>query len=83
MQPEREARAQSPQGPGASSFATTLAPGTSGATLAIVNGLTVKGTCTSTTVELLTGSYPLAPVGKVVVRGKTMPVLIYRLDVPA
>jgi class 3 adenylate cyclase len=36
-----------------------------------------------TTVELLTGSYPLAPVGKVVVRGKTMPVLIYRLDVPA
>jgi hypothetical protein len=44
---------QGVQGPGASSFATTLAPGTSGATLAIVNGLTVKGTCTSTTVELL------------------------------
>jgi adenylate cyclase len=36
-----------------------------------------------TTVELLIGSYPLAPVGEVVVRGKTMPVLIYRLDVPA
>jgi class 3 adenylate cyclase len=36
-----------------------------------------------TTVEHLTGSYPLAPVGEVVVRGRTMPVLIYRLDVPA
>ncbi len=36
-----------------------------------------------TTVEHLTGSYPLTPVGEVVVRGRTMPVLIYRLDVPA
>jgi hypothetical protein len=43
------------QGPGASSFATTLPQGTTTAsTLATVgNGLTVKGTCSSTTVELL------------------------------
>ena len=36
-----------------------------------------------TTVEHLTGTYRLLPVGEVVVRGKTVPVQIYRLDVPA
>jgi class 3 adenylate cyclase len=33
-----------------------------------------------TTVEHLTGTYGLLPVGEVVVRGKTVPVQIYRLD---
>ena len=37
----------------------------------------------STTVEHLTGSYQLVPVSEVVVRGKTTPVRVYRLDVPA
>ena len=35
-----------------------------------------------TTVEKLTGTYALLPVGEVVVRGKTVPVQIYRLDDP-
>ena len=33
-----------------------------------------------TTVEHLAGAHGLAPVGEVVVRGKTVPVQIYRLD---
>ena len=33
--------------------------------------------------ELLNGAYELAPVGEVVVRGKTVPVKLYRLDVPS
>ena len=35
------------------------------------------------TKELLNGAYELAPVGEVVVRGKTVPVKLYRLDVPS
>jgi hypothetical protein len=31
----------------------------------------------------LNGAYELAPVGEVVVRGKTVPVKLYRLDVPS
>ena len=45
---------QGEQGPGASGFATTLAQGTTGATLATVgNGLIVKGTCTGATAQLV------------------------------
>jgi class 3 adenylate cyclase/GAF domain-containing protein len=35
------------------------------------------------TKELLNGTYELAPVGEVVVRGRTVPVKLYRLDVPS
>jgi adenylate cyclase len=35
-----------------------------------------------TTMELLDGDYKLLPVGEVVVRGKTVPVKLYRLDSP-
>jgi len=35
------------------------------------------------TKELLNGAYELAPVGEVVVRGKTVPVKLYRLDIPS
>jgi class 3 adenylate cyclase len=34
-----------------------------------------------TTVEYLTGGHGLEPVGEVLVRGKTVPVQLYRLDV--
>ena len=36
-----------------------------------------------TTMELLDGDHKLLPVGEVVVRGKTVPVKLYRLDSPA
>jgi hypothetical protein len=46
---------QGEQGPGASSFATTLAQGTTGSTLVanVGNGLTVKGGCFGTSAEFL------------------------------
>jgi hypothetical protein len=45
---------QGEQGPGASGFATTLAQGTTGSTLATPgNGLIVKGTCTGAAAQLV------------------------------